>query len=233
MYYYKTNNTAGRPFVRVKVDWVDYIKSGVNSVMYDYIILNKIKQVFKQKNKEIPDILNHCIKKDYNKIKKKFFKDIDITEKRFIDYFCKNYMKDCNDFETDLKEKFRKYKNIAKYDDITLEMSELFSADYEIPKYIVEQIKVNLIVNNIIENYEYDDCLDYAINDWIVGSTGEAIKELVDDFGLLNAVRLFQGNYGKYWFDENDNKVYMTLSHCIIKEWFKNNYDYDKFLKKE
>ena len=60
-----------------------------------------------------------------------------------------------------------------------------------IPEYIVEHIKDTLKEDNIIEEDEYYDCLHTAINDWVVGSTGEA-KELVDDFGVLNAIRLYK-----------------------------------------
>lgn len=110
-------------------------------------------------------------------------------------------------------------------------MGKVFSADYEMPEYIVEHIKDTLIEDNIVEEDEYYDCLHTAIDDWIVGSTGEA-KELVDDFGVLNAIRLYQENYGEFCLDDDDDKVYMTLAYCIIKEWFNTNYDFDK-LKKE
>ena len=99
-----------------------------------------------------------------------------------------------------------------------------------IPEYIVEHIKDTLKEDNIIEEDEYYDCLHTAIDDWVVGSTGEA-KELVDDFGVLNAIRLYQENYGGFLLDDNDDKVYATLSYCIVKEWFCNYYSYEEYSK--
>ena len=99
-----------------------------------------------------------------------------------------------------------------------------------IPEYIVEHIKDTLKEDNIIEEDEYYDCLHTAINDWVVGSTGEA-KELVDDFGVLNAIRLYKQEYGEFILDDDDEKVYMTLGFCIIKEWFDNYYSYEEYSK--
>jgi len=112
-------------------------------------------------------------------------------------------------------------------------MSKVFSADYEMPEYIVEHIKNILILHLLIgDEDEYYDCLHTAIDDWIVGSTGEA-KELVDDYGVLNAIRLYQENYGQdFEVDDDDDKVYATLSYCIIKDYFNTNYSYEE-LKKE
>ena len=99
-----------------------------------------------------------------------------------------------------------------------------------IPEYIVEHIKDTLKEDNIIEEDEYYDCLHTAIDDWLVGSTGEA-KELVNDFGVLNAIRLYKENYGEFILDDDDNKVYLTLAFCIIKEWFDNYYSYEEYSK--
>ena len=99
-----------------------------------------------------------------------------------------------------------------------------------IPEYIVEHIKDTLKEDNINEEDEYYDCLHTAIDDWVVGSTGEA-KELVNDFGVLNAIRMYQENYGEFSLNDDDNKVYMTLSYCIVKEWFDNYYSYEEYSK--
>jgi hypothetical protein len=99
-----------------------------------------------------------------------------------------------------------------------------------IPEYIVEHIKDTLKEDNIIEEDEYYDCLHTAIDDWVVGSTGEA-KQLVNDFGVLNAIRLYKQEYGEFILDDNDEKVYMTLGFCIIKEWFSNYYSYEEYSK--
>ena len=93
--------------------------------------------------------------------------------------------------------------------------------------YIVETIKENIENANIINEDDYYDELHSVIDDWVAGSTGEA-KDLVNNYGFLNAIRLYQEEYGDFVVNDDDNKVYMTLSYCIIKNWFDNNYSYDE-----
>jgi hypothetical protein len=90
--------------------------------------------------------------------------------------------------------------------------------------YIVETIKENIENANIINEDDYYDELHSVIDDWVAGSTGEA-KDLVNNYGFLNAIRLYQEEYGDFVVNDDDNKVYMTLSYCIIKNWFDNNYE--------
>ena len=94
-----------------------------------------------------------------------------------------------------------------------------------VPEYITELITSNIEEANIIDEDEYYDYLHSAIDDWIVGSTGES-KDLVDDFGVLKAIRLYEQEYGNLDLDEDDNKVYMCLSYCIIREWYSNYYTF-------
>jgi hypothetical protein len=96
-----------------------------------------------------------------------------------------------------------------------------------VPEYITELIIGNIEEANIIDEDEYYDILHSTIDDWIVGSTGEA-KVIVDDFGVLDAIRLYKQEYGEFILDEDDNKVYMCLAYCIIREWFSNYYTFKK-----
>lgn len=96
-----------------------------------------------------------------------------------------------------------------------------------IPEYIIETIKQNLIEDNLIDEDEYYDCLHTAIDDWISGSTGEA-KELVDDFGVLTAIRLYKENYGEFILDDDDVRVYNILAYNIIKEWFNEYFSFEE-----
>ena len=108
---------------------------------------------------------------------------------------------------------------------------------FYMPGYIIENIKGNLIDANIANEDDYYEELHSYIDDWVVGCTGEA-KELVDDFGVLKAIRLYQGEYGdtrvygEFILNEDDEKVYMSLSYCIIKDWFNNNYSFEELNKK-
>jgi hypothetical protein len=99
-----------------------------------------------------------------------------------------------------------------------------------VPEYIVEFIKQNLKDANIIDEDEYFDEKHTAIDDWVVGSTAEA-KELVDDFGVLLAIRLYKQNYGEFILDDyedDDDKVYMTLAYNIISDWFNEHFSYEE-----
>jgi hypothetical protein len=96
-----------------------------------------------------------------------------------------------------------------------------------VPEYITEHITGNIEDANIIDEDEYYDVLHSAIDDWIAGSTREA-SDIVEDFGVLSAIRLYQHEYGEFNLDDDDNKVYMSLAYCIIKEWFHNYYTFKK-----
>lgn len=96
-----------------------------------------------------------------------------------------------------------------------------------VPEYIVEHIKEELKDENIYDEDEYFDKKHKIIDDWVCGSTGEA-KELVDDFGVLNAIRLYKENYGEFILYEDDNKVYLCLAFGIIYEWFNEHYSYEE-----
>ena len=102
-----------------------------------------------------------------------------------------------------------------------------------VPEYIIEFIKDNLKNEEIDDHDDYYDKLHETIDDWVVGSTGEA-TQLTKDFGILEAIRLYQQNYGEFEFNAYDDyQIYLKLSYCIIYEWFSNYYDYEKLKEKE
>ena len=113
-------------------------------------------------------------------------------------------------------------------ENIIIQVSKMLVIDKEaIPEYIIEQIKQNLKDANIIDEDGYYDEKHLAIDGWITGSTGEA-KELVDCFGVLNAIRLYKQNYGDLILDDDDFRVYNILSYNIISEWFSNYYSFEE-----
>ena len=99
-----------------------------------------------------------------------------------------------------------------------------------VPENIIESI-VDTLKNGcseINDEDDYYDALHFAIDDFVSCSNGE-VKELVDELGVLTAIRLYKENYGEFIIDDDDDKVYMTLGFCIIKEWFDNYNSYDEF----
>jgi len=134
----------------------------ISLVLYDYIILNKIKQIFNQKNKKIPDVLNEDIKEDYDMIKKNNFKEVDITTTRFIDLIYNKFKDDGNDIETDIKEKFRKYNHIAKYADVMPETKSSFIENGKKVKNPIEKFKTFMGDKQGAKVFTYH----HLCNDW-------------------------------------------------------------------
>ena len=102
-----------------------------------------------------------------------------------------------------------------------------------VPDTIIESI-VDTLKNGcseINDKDDYYDALHFAIDDFVSCSNGE-VKELVDELGLLTAIRLYKENY-EFILDDDDNKVYMILGFNIIKEWFDNYYSYDELRTNE
>jgi len=99
-----------------------------------------------------------------------------------------------------------------------------------VPEYIIDSILDSLKCSKINDEDDYYDEVFIAIDEFVSGSTGET-KDLVDDFGVLNAIRLYKQEYGEFILDDDDDKVYMTFGFCIIKEWFNNYYSYEEFSK--
>ncbi len=100
-----------------------------------------------------------------------------------------------------------------------------------VPENIIESI-VDTLKNGgseINDEDDYYDTLHFAIDDFVSCSNGE-VKELVDELGVLTAIRLYKENYGEFILDDDDDKVYMTLGFNIIKEWFDNYYSYDELI---
>ena len=98
-----------------------------------------------------------------------------------------------------------------------------------VPSYVIVNITDSLKCSDINDEDDWYDSLHEFIDYWVGGSTGEA-KKIVDDFGVLKAIRLYWNSAGcDFELDDNDNKVYLELAYCIIKEWFNEHMDYDTF----
>ena len=96
-----------------------------------------------------------------------------------------------------------------------------------VPEYIIQHITDNLKEANIINEDDFYDEKHTAIDDWVSGSTGEA-KSIVDDYGVLTAIKLYKQNCGEINLDYDDDKIYLTLAYNIISEWFNEYYSYEQ-----
>ena len=102
----------------------------------------------------------------------------------------------------------------------------------EIEQSIVDEIVDMLNSCNIKNEDDYTDELFTNIDDWIVYSSIDEIRPIVDKYGVLKAIRLYKSIYGDIDLDESDDdKVYMMLCHCILKEWFDCYYSFSDLQK--
>ena len=102
----------------------------------------------------------------------------------------------------------------------------------DVPEYVVDAIIDMFRCVDIKDEDVYYDELHINIDERIVGSTGEA-KEIVENYGVLKAIKLYKQEYGDFELDDDDNKVYMTLCYCIMREWFNTYYSYKELKKVE
>jgi len=90
----------------------------IDYILYKYIMTNQIKQLFITKKQRIPNALTIEIKELYDVLKKEErCMNIDITDDIFINYMYNCYIKDDTNIKDEIKEKYKSYKNIAKYAD--------------------------------------------------------------------------------------------------------------------
>ena len=101
----------------------------------------------------------------------------------------------------------------------------------EIEQSIVDEIVDMLNSCNIKNEDDYTDELFTSIDDWIVYSSIDEIRPIVEKYGVLKAIRLYKSIYGDIDLDESDNKVYMILCYCILKEWFDYHYSFEELQK--
>ena len=100
----------------------------------------------------------------------------------------------------------------------------------DIDEYIVNQIIEMFKCIDIKDEDTYIDEMHVNIDEWVCGSTDEA-KQIVDNYGVLKAIRLYKNEYGEFELHDDDDKVYLTLSYCIINYWFNSYYSYEQLRK--
>jgi len=107
---------------------------------------------------------------------------------------------------------------------ITIE--ELFDK-YNITDNIIHFISSENELYCVETDEDYDNNLNDCIEEYIF-KYQEKSKVIVDRFGIFNAVKLYYDSSDEFVLDDNEMENYMTLAIMLIKEWFKNNYSFDK-----
>ena len=93
----------------------------IEFIIYKYVMNNKVKQMFINKNEKIPNALNTEIQELYDvMMKDNRIKRVDIKAETFIEFMYQQNIGDEDDerkIKKEIKDKYIKYRKIAKYTD--------------------------------------------------------------------------------------------------------------------
>ena len=87
----------------------------------------------------------------------------------------------------------------------------------EIFHYINKKYYDNLNEDN------YYDAIYEAIDDYIVDNT-RYVKYIVERYGVLKAIKLYNSQYDNIEFGDDDIKTYQKLAYSIVKEDIEDEY---------
>jgi len=183
----------------------------IDFIIYKYIMNNKVKQLFIAKNEKIPSTLNTEIQELYDVImKNNICKKVDITAETFIDYMYKQNIGDEDDerkINKEIKDKYIKYKKIAKYtDDNTNEKFAYFMGAKEGAKVFTYHKKLN-------EWSWMDDDVykqQFKIYKKLIKNKDIVIDEENNNEHSLNGKKWYSITISK-WNKEKDDYAEMTL----------------------
>lgn len=77
--------------------------------------------------------------------------------------------------------------------------------------------------NEEINIDNYYDIKHNAIEEYLLNNDYEN-KQLVDQFGVFKALKLYTQNFGEFDFEKNESNMYATLAYIIIDENFNNKF---------
>lgn len=89
-------------------------------------------------------------------------------------------------------------------------------------------IDTDEIYDSIIEHYDkekhkqndtwYYDSWDQAIDDYCFILDARIAKEVVDEYGVFKAIKLYEDKYGEYVVYDSESKNYLMLFYVIVEE---------------
>ena len=83
---------------------------------------------------------------------------------------------------------------------------------------------------DFVEDF-YTDLISEKLNEFVEVKNKQDVKELVDTFGVIKAIKNFDNHYGTFHFDDAEDKVYAKLFYNIIQEDFNDKFPYSKCLE--
>lgn len=115
-----------------------------------------------------------------------------------------------------------------------------FLLSRKMPRYSIISSDINVLYDIITDSFKeefdkldddnYQDFKHQLLDYYITNSNNYyENKTIVENYGMLNALRLHNSQYGAYNIDdETDTQVYNCLSYIIAYEWFSDQYDSPK-----
>lgn len=95
--------------------------------------------------------------------------------------------------------------------------------------FLIDIINELVKDEDIIDVDNYDEKLHIYIEDFVYCYTDKA-KDLILRYGVFKAIGLYEVYFDNYKLKDTDNENYSLLAYIIIKGWFYDNYNCDKFL---
>ena len=100
---------------------------------------------------------------------------------------------------------------------------------------IKKHINIDLILNEIFYEYNKLDKIDddqfydykhYYIDNYVsLVKNKRNMKKFIDDYGIFNAIKLYEENYGNYDIDDNEIQNYCKLAYNLIDDYINLNID--------
>ena len=98
-------------------------------------------------------------------------------------------------------------------------------------KIIKNHIKITYILNKIFYEYnkldkidddEFNDFKHRIIENYIVQNK-KNMKKFIDDYGVFNAIKSYEDNYGKFKINDDNAPNYCQLSYDLIDDYISEN----------
>jgi len=100
---------------------------------------------------------------------------------------------------------------------------------------IKKHINIDLILNEIFYEYNKLDKIDddqfydykhYYIDNYVsLVKIKRNMQKFIDDYGIFNAIKLYEENYGNYDIDDNEIQNYCKLAYNLIDDYITENID--------
>ena len=103
---------------------------------------------------------------------------------------------------------------------------ELFDFEHEFEEDILDFLFNNYDVQNMNED-EYAEVMHESVNDY-VSKNDDKHRDLVDGYGVFEAIKLYEQTYGRYEVLDNVSENYALLAFIIIYDQMTDKYGFEE-----